>query len=164
MTMQENIVTQRLSLHILREDDADFMKSLVNSEGWLQFIGDRNVHSLDDAREYIGRIQKTPDFTYWVVRLRETNTPIGIISFLKRTYLEHFDIGFAFLPEFNGRGYAYEAANEVLSIVRKEPRFPHVIATTLPNNVSSIKLLKKLGFQFANEIEVGSERVHLYMN
>jgi ribosomal-protein-alanine N-acetyltransferase len=137
---------------------------LVNSEGWLEFIGDRNVHSLDDALEYIRRILKTPDFTYWVVRIRETNTPIGIISFLKRTYLEHFDIGFAFVPESNGQGYAYEAAKGVLAIVGKEPRFRKIVATTLPTNVSSIKLLKKLGLRFENEIQVGAERVHLYIN
>ncbi len=162
--MQNKIITERLSLNLLTLDDRDFVKRLVNTPGWIKFIGDRNVHTDDDAVAYINKIRNTQNLYYWVVRIKNENTSIGIISFLKRDYLENFDIGFAFLPEYNGNGYAYEAAKKVLSIVSKNPQYAVVLATTIPQNINSIKLLTKLGLHFQKEIEVEKQKLHVYTN
>ena len=162
--MQNEIVTQRLTLHLLNFDDHDFIRRLVNTKGWIEFIGDRNVHSADDAIAYVTKITGTPDLFYWVVRLKDGDAPVGIISFMKRAYLESFDIGFAFLPEFNGHGYAYEASREILSIVSQKAAYDPILATTIPRNANSIKLLKKLGLQFEKQIEVDNEILHVYSN
>ena len=45
--------TPRLILRRLTLDDAEFIFRLVNDPSWLRFIGDKNVHSLDDARRYL---------------------------------------------------------------------------------------------------------------
>jgi RimJ/RimL family protein N-acetyltransferase len=161
--LPDRFSTDRLQLRIINPEDSDFMYRLVNSEGWLQFIGDRNIHSPSDAVAYIERISNTQDFFYWVARITEGNVPIGIVSFLKRNYLDNFDIGFAFLPEHNGNGYAYEAANEVLSVVLQKPEYNPVLATTIPANGKSIKLLTKLGFRFEKEMNVDGAELHLYM-
>ncbi|MGB8195072.1 MAG: GNAT family N-acetyltransferase [Chitinophagaceae bacterium] len=160
--MLAKINTDRLTLDLVTINDHAFMRELVNSKGWLEFIGDRKVHSIEDAVAYIEKIRNTPNFFYWVVREKDTNTPVGIISFLKRVYLEHFDIGFAFLPAWQGKGYAYEAANEVLSVAKQLPEYPVILATTIPGNVDSIRLLKKLGLFFFKEIEVEKTNLHIY--
>jgi len=162
--MQNIIYTERLTLNILTADDYEFIMAIVNTKGWIEFIGDRNVHSKDDALAYIQKINNTKNLTYWVVRITDTNLPVGIISFIKRKYLDHFDIGFAFLPEFSGKGYAYEAAKEVLSIAGRHPEYSSVLATTIPHNTKSIKLLTKLGLHFDKEIEVDKEKLHVYCN
>ena len=160
--MQHSFITPRLQLKLISAEDREFIRALVNSEGWLQFIGDRNVRSLEDADAYIEKIKNTPDLFYWVVRLKDDNTPVGIISFLKRSYLEHFDIGFAFLPQFSGRGYAYEATREVLDVVKNQ--YPTIQATTIPENTKSIELLTRLGFCYEKEVEVEGEKLHIYSN
>jgi [ribosomal protein S5]-alanine N-acetyltransferase len=162
--MQTKITTERLSLDILLIDDFAFIRELVNTEGWLKFIGDRNIHSDEDAIKYIKKINDNTNFTYWVVRIKDTNVPIGIITLLKRDYLEYADIGFAFLPEYNGQGYAYEAAKEVLPAVSKKPDHKNVLAILSPENNRSITLLTKLGFHFEKEIEVAGELLHVYSN
>jgi ribosomal-protein-alanine N-acetyltransferase len=154
--------TARLSLNLVSERDRSFMFKLVNTEGWLKFIGNRNVSTEQEAIVYIRKILNTLNLTYWVVRITSTQEPIGIISFIKREYLEHHDIGFAFLPEFGGQGYAFEAAHAMLSRIRKMPAHTTVLATTIPENESSISLLKKLGFLFEKEINVGSGTLHVY--
>ena len=160
--IQNSLSTDRLNLEKLTPSDYDFIKSLVNSKGWIDNIGDRNIHSKNDALEFINKILETEDFFYWVVRIKDTNTPIGIISFLKRSYLENFDIGFAFLPYFTNNGYAFEAANAVLSMVSNLPEFNIVLATTLHSNKSSIKLLTKLGFAFEKEIEIENVKWNIF--
>jgi len=162
--MQSLFSTERLLLNLLKEDEHAFISELVNSKGWIEFIGDRNVHSEEDAINYIRKIRNTPDLHYWVVRLKDGNTPIGIISFLKRAYLDHFDIGFAFLPGYQGQGYAREAAGAVLDHVRQLPGYSTVLATTLPENIRSIQLLNKLGLYFEKEIQVEGDMLQVYSN
>ena len=45
--------TDRLVLRRFTLDDAEFIFRLVNDPSWLRFIGDKNVHNLDDARRYL---------------------------------------------------------------------------------------------------------------
>ena len=145
------IGTNRLALLPVTTNDAHFIYRLMNTEGWLRFIGDRKVDTPEKARHYISQLLARTDCTYWVVRLKTNNTPIGVISFLKRDYLEFFDIGFAFLPEYHGKGYAQEASEAVLKQVMQTPEHHTVQATTLPENEKSIKLLQQLGFRFLEE-------------
>jgi hypothetical protein len=53
---------------------------------------------------------------------------------------------------------------KILSVVSSMPEHSVIVATTLPENTSSIKLLQKLGFHFEKEIEVGGERLQVYSN
>ncbi len=164
LNLQSTLSTNRLQLDLLTIHDADFIFALVNTKGWLEFIGDRKVHSKDDAIAYINKILSNEDIAYWVVRIKDTNTSIGLITLIKRTYLDHYDIGFAFLPEYNGHGYAYEAAQAILSMAATIPLFHPMLATLVPSNTKSIKLLHKLGLRFDKEIAVEKERLHLYTN
>lgn len=145
------IRTKRLALATITTNDAHFLYRLMNTAGWLQFIGDRKIDGPDKARNYIDQLINRVDCTYWVVRLQSIHTPIGLISFLKRDYLEFFDIGFAFLPEYTKQGYAFEASNAILNKVMLDPQHQTVQATTLPHNQASIQLLEKLGFHFLEE-------------
>ena len=162
--MQNKIITERLNLNLLTLDDCDFVKRLVNTDGWIEFIGNRHVCTNDDAIAYVSKILNTENLFYWVVKLKDNSTPVGIMSLIKRSYLENFDIGFAFLPEFFGKGYACEAAKEVLSLTSKTPGYYPVLATTVPGNINSIKLLTKLGLHFEKEMEVEDEILHIYGN
>ena len=155
--MQNKYTTARLVLDNVAPGDAEFILRLVNTAGWLRFIGDRNIRTPEDARAYVQKILDSPHQHYWVVRLREENIPAGIITLLKRDYLEHHDIGFAFLPEYGGKGYAYEAAVAVLDDTINEPAHNAILAITMADNSSSIKLLKQLGLRFEREMTVGEE-------
>ncbi len=154
--------TERLILSELNTTNSGFILDLLNTEGWIQFIGDRNIKNLTDADAYIDRIINNKNVQYWVAKIKENQTSIGIITFIKRDYLEHSDIGFAFLPEFGNHGYAYEAANKVLQQLLKFPSHQHILATTIPQNTKSIQLLEKLGLRFEQEIKIENETLHVY--
>jgi RimJ/RimL family protein N-acetyltransferase len=156
-----SICSDRLSLDPLSFSDAPFIVELVNTPGWIEFIGDRNIHSEADAGIYIHKIKTNPNVTYWVVRLLEGISPIGVITFIKRDYLPHPDIGFAFLPAHGGKGYAFEATRAVINFIAADYQ-EEMLASTLPSNQNSIRLLKKLSFIFHEEINVDGETLHIY--
>lgn len=160
--MKKEYYTSRLWLTEISLSDAAFINELVNTPGWIRFIGERNVNTNEDAVQYVQQIISSKQVNYWVVKLQAENIAVGIVSFIKRDYLPHHDIGFAFLPAHQQKGYAYEAASEVLKDVLKHNKHPVVLATTLKDNLGSIRLLKKLGFQFTEQIQVQNKNLLLH--
>lgn len=155
------INTERLFIEPLSEKDASFMFELLNTDGWIKYIGNRNINSETEALAYIKDVNeknKKTSSDIWTVRLKETNIAIGIITFIERDYLDFNDIGFAFLPTFSNKGYAYEATKSILENLAVET----VFAITLPENKPSIKLIEKLGLKFEKIIEQDDEKLHLY--
>jgi len=143
--------TQRLELHKISVADAPFYVKLLNSESWLQYIGDRKVRSVEDAETYIKKnyLPSYEKFGYgsYTVRLKENGKTIGACGLYKRETLEHPDIGFAFLQEFIGKGYGYEAASAVMDYAINTLGFDTILGFTVEYNVASIKLLEKLGLE-----------------
>ncbi|RFS21831.1 N-acetyltransferase [Chitinophaga silvatica] len=142
--------TKLLQLRSFAASDDHFVLTLLNTPSWLKFIGDRKVRTLTDAQRYIMnnllKMYKEQGYGAWVVVLKETNTPIGICGLFKRRYLEHPDLGFAFLPSAEGKGYAYEITKATLEYSQQELKLPLVYAITQPENQRSVNLLNRLGF------------------
>ena len=76
---------------------------------------------------------------------------------IKRDALEDVDLGFAFLPDYWGRGYAYEAAAAVVSYAASALGLKRIVAIASADNDSSAKLLEKLGFRFEQMIKLSNE-------
>ena len=160
--MYNSIQTSRLSLDPLTKTDKQFILELLNSEGWIKFIGNRNVNSPEEAEAYIQKILDKPDVHYWIVREKRQNNSVGIITLIKRDYLDHPDIGFAFLPSFAKQGFAFEACKAVLNYLKESFNFKKILATTVPANTNSIRLLTKLGLKFDHELSIENETLHIY--
>lgn len=144
--------TERLLLRPFTTDDAPFALTLLNEPSFLHFIGDKNVRSLEDARQYLltGPIAcyKQNDFGLLLIELKDSRTPIGMCGLLKREELAHPDIGFAFLPDYWGKGFALEAATAVMKDARERLKLEQILAIVNPDNDASIKLLERLGLRF----------------
>ena len=160
--MEIKYKTERLILNALCLTDTEFISELVNTQEWIKFIGDRNIRTKEDAKNYVQRIIDNPNINYWVVKLKNDNLSIGIITFIKRDYLEYHDIGFAFLPKYAKNGYAFEATKTVLNDAINKKNHRQILATTITENINSITLLKKLGLNFEKEIEVGKDLLMIY--
>jgi RimJ/RimL family protein N-acetyltransferase len=141
--------TDRLTIEEITLQDGQFIVELMNTKGWLEFIGDREIDSLQKAHAYIKDkfIWAYKEWGYgpYKIVLKESQTPIGILTFVKRDYLEFLDIGFAVLPKFEGKGYMKEASLSGLNYALSELNQQNVFAFTEVNNVRSIKLLESIG-------------------
>jgi len=153
--------TERLSLRWLTPDDAAFMFELVTDPSWIEFIGDRCLKSLDDARDYITEkyvaSYERYGFGLYLVELRDSGTPVGICGLIKREGLEDVDVGFAFLPRHAGLGYASESAATVMAHGRTAFGIGRIVAITTPNNLRSIRVLEKVGLRFERMIRLSGD-------
>jgi len=143
--------TARLRMQQFTLDDAAFVIRLLNEPSFIKFIGDKNVRTLEDARAYLlaGPLAGYARFGFGLnrVELKESGELIGMCGILKRDSLPDPDLGYAFLPEYWNRGYAFEAATAIMSQARTAFGLPRVLAVTTPGNSPSIRLLEKAGFR-----------------
>lgn len=153
--------TDRLILRWLSTDDAKFILGLLNEPSFLRFIGDKGVRTLDDARNYIlnGPVDmyNRLGFGLYLTELKDGGVPIGICGLIKREGLENVDIGFAFLPKFWARGYAYESAAAVMAYGKTVLGLNRIVAITSPDNYASGRLLEKLGMRFGRMIHLSKD-------
>lgn len=163
--MHVTIETERIVVRELTTHDALFMLELMNTDGWITNIGDRNIHNLEDATHYISKILATEGFYYQVFELKLTKQPIGIITFLYRTGETLPDIGFATLPTHQKLGYTFEAAKAYLAyLLAKNPQLK-LVGITIPSNTASQQLLKKLGLVLVDEItNANNEKLLRYIS
>ncbi len=161
------IETERLFLREFTLDDAAFIIELVNTQGWIKYIGDRNIKTEEQAKEYLqnGPLKSYAEngFGLSMVEMKNNRTAIGMCGILKRDNLEGPDIGFAFLPEFTGKGFAFEIANATMIFARDNLKLSTILAITVPGNKPSIKLLGKLGLKFARTFNFPNDKEELML-
>lgn len=151
------VETARLRLHRFGIDDAAFVLQLVNEPSWLEFIGDKGVRTLADARTYLidGPLAMYARCGHGLYRvdLRSSGTAIGMCGLIRRDSLPDVDIGYAFLPAHWGEGYAEEATRATLAHARDDLGLHRLLAIVTPANTRSIRLLEKLGLRHVRDLD-----------
>ena len=148
--------TDRLILRELDHDDAPFILKLVNEPSWLENIGDKNVHNLEDAQRYLdeGPLKSYQEngFGLYLAELKLKKYPVGLCGLVKREGLDHPDIGYALLPDFWGAGLASEAARATLQYAQDKLGIDQVLGVTSMDNASSMRVLEKIGLRYDREV------------
>jgi RimJ/RimL family protein N-acetyltransferase len=162
------IETERLNLREVDEGDAAFILELLNDPDFVRNVADRGVRTLEDARRYVSEKlvegYRRNGFGFWLVEPKESKAPAGICGLVKRDGLPDVDVGYAFLPPFRSKGYAYESAAAVLAYARDVVGLKRLLAITDPDNAASIRVLEKLGMRFERMVSLspGEPEVRLF--
>jgi RimJ/RimL family protein N-acetyltransferase len=142
-------------------EDAGFIVELLNDPSFLRFIGDKGVRTIEDARQYIltGPLDSYDrhGFGLWLVELKGPQTAIGICGLLKRESLTDVDIGFAFLPQYRSKGFAFESAAAVMEHARAVLGLKRIVAIANDDNIGSHRVLGKLGMRFERMIRLSDD-------
>lgn len=159
-------ITERLVIREVTEDDAAFIMELVNTEGWLRYIGDRNIRNLETARQFLlngpMHFYKTRGYGSYCLALKDSGTPIGMCGLYRRDTLNFDDLGYALLPEYEGKGYVSEACEYILEEARQKLQKTGLLAVTSQKNERSIRVLERLNFRKSGFYRFDRETEELY--
>lgn len=153
--------SERLRIRPFDFRDADFILRLLNEPSFIANIADKGVRDREGACAYLANGPMTSyrerSFGLAMVERRSDGAALGMCGLIKRDALDDVDIGYAFLPEFTGQGYAFEAARRTLADARERLSLQRVVAVVNPDNAASRRLLEKLGFALEKPIALHSE-------
>lgn len=156
-----NLKSERLILKEFTKSDAPFFYHLVNDPAWKQYIGDRNINSIIDAESYLeDKIipsYKKFGFGFYVVNLKDNNTSIGMCGLIKRDWMDYVEIGYAFLAEYRGKGYAIESSIATKNYAKTHLGITTIAAITDVDNEKSGNLLNRLRLEYIRLISYPGE-------
>lgn len=157
--------TERLKLKPAEINDAEFFLKLYNEPLFIKFIGDRNLKTIADAENYI-KEKFLPQFEKlgfgnYVILRKDDGKKIGAVGVFVREAFEIPDIGFSFLEIYQNKGYGFEAANLLKNYVSEKFNLKKLSAITTTNNISSQKLIEKLGLKYFKMVEFPGDDVLL---
>lgn len=156
--MRLNIETERVRIRALTIIDAGFMMQLMNTATWIKNIGNRNINNKTAASNYIANniinSYHVNGFGLFLVAQKKDNQPIGICGIVKREGLALPDLGFAFLPQYEGKGFATEAGKAVVKYASESLQIAELAGITKPDNLASIRVLEKVGMEFKQMIQL----------
>ncbi|MDB5963491.1 MAG: family acetyltransferase, partial [Massilia sp.] len=101
-------------------------------------------------------MQSMRGFSLYLVERKSDGAAIGMCGLIKRETLQDVDLGYAYLPEYAGQGYASEAAAGVLAHAR-QLGLTRVVAITSPGNEASDAVLRRVGMRFEKMVKLTAE-------
>ncbi|WP_347218227.1 GNAT family N-acetyltransferase [Chryseobacterium sp.] len=152
--------TERLILRKLEDTDDERM-FLMDSDPEVMKYLETPVTAIEQSRNGIKMIQKQyaeNGVGRLAVVEKESGLMIGWcgLKLLKEPingYVETLDLGYRFIPEFWGKGYAWEAAKATLDYGFNELKASSIYAYADSENTGSNHILRKLGFENTGEFE-----------
>ncbi len=159
--------TERLLLRRMTLDDSDFIMELLNSPKWIKYIGNRNIDTPAKAREYL-ETRVIPNyealgFGFYIIERLDDKVMVGNCGLTHRDGMDHADIGYSLLEQYEGMGYAFESAKAVLEYGFEIHKLDHIEAIVTSDNQRSTHLLKKLGMHFKRMIELPDDEEELML-
>jgi RimJ/RimL family protein N-acetyltransferase len=155
------IETERLNLREMSEADAEFVFEILNDPGFVRFVGDRGVRTHEAAARYINErfveSYRQNGFGLWLVETKDEKARAGICGLINRGALPGIEVGYAFLPPFRSKGYAFEAASAATVYARDVLRLSRLYAIVNPDNAVSIRVLEKLGMSYERPVRLTGE-------
>lgn len=157
MPAQQPIETERLILRPFVEEDAAAWLPLISLPEIIRYTGDTPAGSVEEARERLCsrplRDYEVYGFGRLAVIEKASGRLVGFCGFKFVTELGETDIGYRFLPDCWGKGYATESAAALMRDGRRAHGIRRVVGTVHPDNPASGRVLEKLGLRFERLLE-----------
>lgn len=141
--------TKRLELGAITSADAEAFYRLNSHPEVMQLTGEPPLQSLEEAEKAIIDYPDFDEVGYgrWGCVLKGEKGMIGFCGLKYIASLDEVDLGYRFLPEYWGKGYATEASNASVRFGFEVLGLESIIAMVLPENLASIRVLEKVGLQ-----------------
>ncbi len=154
MMKTNTLQTERLTLRWVAPGDEALLLAVWNDPAFIRNVGDRGIRTIEQTSEALAngplKLYEKHGYGPYRVALADSDEPIGICGLFKRENLDDPDIGFGLLPDYCGKGLAYEAAAAVFDHARNGLGLKRIVAIVSPGNAPSIGLIEKLGLRFEN--------------
>ncbi len=146
------IETKRLRLLRLVTDDAEALFRTFGDPDTMRFWLDAPDDSIDDTRQRILNIEdhwQTHGFGDFGVLEKSSEKLMGLAGLHHIAGMDDVNIGYAFEKQYWRRGFGLEACRAVLEFGEKALCLSHVVAVIWPENVASIRLIKRCGLRYS---------------
>jgi RimJ/RimL family protein N-acetyltransferase len=160
----EELETERLRFRLPRESDFPTYGKWYANMDVMRYLGGKTLSTIEGWRHmaYLIGHWAMRGYGYYAVEEKATGRLVGRVGYTNQTGWPGFELGWTIAPEFQGKGYATEAANMLLPYAFDVLDQPHVISLIHPDNAPSRRVAEKLGERIEGETTVLTMPVLIY--
>jgi RimJ/RimL family protein N-acetyltransferase len=156
--------TERLRFRMFRESDFPTYETWTSRMEIMRFLGGKTYDRIQAWRHLayqIGHWQML-GHGYYAVEEKQSGALIGRVGFTSHPGWPAFELGWTIIPEYQGRGYATEAARMLLRYALESLGQKRVVSLIHPDNAPSRRVAEKLGQTIDGQTEVLTMPVLIY--
>jgi RimJ/RimL family protein N-acetyltransferase len=149
------LTTERLRLRPATLEDVETWLAISRDAEQVWWGEPRST--VDDARANLQKQvtnQERHGFSLWPVELRTTDEMIGLTGLQPLADGPEIEVGYRFLRDHWGQGYATEAATAAIRFGFDELELDRIVAVTMPTNRASRRVMEKCGLAFVGMMQV----------
>lgn len=156
--------TERLRFRMWRESDFPVYEKWCSDIEIMRYLGGKTLDTLQAWRHLAYQVGHWVfrGYGYYGVEEKSSGTLIGRVGFTNQAGWPGFELGWTIIPEYQGRGYATEAARMLLPYAFDVLEQPHVMSLIHPDNAPSRRVAEKLGESIEGQTEVLTMPVLIY--
>ena len=161
--MKSILETNRLILRKFTANDLDNLYRLDSSLDVMKYIG--KLRTREEVERSIERVRKyyikNPGLGLWITIEKVSEKFIGWsgIQHIDETEIE---VGYRYLKEFWGKGYATDAAKYLIDYGFNKMNLDKIVGVTHPDNLASQRVLEKVGLKYEKEAFYHETNVKYY--
>lgn len=159
------IETERLRLRAFTPDDLDELYQVFGDAEVMRYISGGRPRSLEDTRTGLLRSLegwRERGFGLWAVTIKESGKVIGYCGLIFLDETPEVEVAYGLARAFWGMGYATEAARAGLRFGFEVVKLERIVAVVNPGNVSSQRVLEKLGMVYSRQAHHYDEDLMYY--
>ena len=161
---EPELETERLRFRMFRASDFATYEQWTSRMEIMRFLGGKTFDRLQAWRHLaylIGHWQML-GHGYYAVEEKSTGTLVGRVGYTSHPGWPGFELGWTIVPEYQGRGYATEAARMLLQYAFDALKRDRVISLIHPDNAPSRRVADKLQQRVTGQTEVLTMPVLVY--
>jgi RimJ/RimL family protein N-acetyltransferase len=135
--------TSRLVIRRFRPDDWPDLHEYLSDPAVVRYEPYPVYTEAESQREAASRAGSE---AFWAVCLKEDGKLIGNLYFARQAF-DTWELGYVFNRQYQGKGYAIEAARKLVDYAFREGGARRIIAMCDPRNEHSWRLLERLGMR-----------------
>jgi RimJ/RimL family protein N-acetyltransferase len=135
--------TERLIIRRFLPEDGEALFEYLSREAVVQYEP-YGVFTHEGAQAEAAR--RAGDMNFWAVCLKDTGRLIGNL-FLAPGEFETWELGYVFHDDYQGKGYATEAARAMTDELMRSGKARRIVAMCNPKNTASWRLMERLGMR-----------------
>ena len=165
--LPQKIETPRLLLRPFTLEDVEPAYEMNLDAAVSQYTGDGGIVSKEETQrriteDVLGDYEKH-GFGRFAVELKEEQRFIGFAGLKYLEDMKEVDLGYRFMKRYWGKGIATEAGKACVQYGFETLGLEKILAFVLPENIGSVRVLEKLGFEYVKEMIEDGLLVHQYV-
>ncbi|KHE66894.1 GNAT family N-acetyltransferase [Halobacillus sp. BBL2006] len=162
------LISERLYFRPYKDDDFEFLMSMLSDREMVSFIGDGEPKDRDGGKDFLNWIYHTykvdDDLGLKVLVRKEDNTPVGHAGLVPQNIGEkqEIEIGYWICRNYRNNGYATESARALRNYGNEKLNIQRLIALIQPGHLASEKVAERIGMEFEKKIKIEKQEVNLF--